>query len=310
MSNIKSLAVQTKFSNLYVLITEVEKKFTADGMMFLDFTFQDMSASINGKLWNATEEMAEEFIAGTIVSISGDVTVFRKEKQIKITNISVYEGLDVNHFLPSAPVGIDELKNKLYQYIFQIENSNINRIVSTIVDKYEADFIVYPAATRNHHEYVSGLLHHVVSMLEIAEFIESKYHGINKDLLYAGIILHDFGKIIELSGVVATEYTVYGKLLGHITIAVNEIGKVAHELQIESDDVMLLQHMVLAHHGKLEYGSPKQPVIMEAELIHIIDNLDARINMMNKALSDLSVGEFSPRVMALEGRKFYKHSDD
>ncbi len=310
MSNIKSLVVQTKFSNVHVLVTAVEKKFTSEGALYLDFTFQDMSAAINGKMWNAKEEDFETFGAGEIVSIGGDVTSFRKEKQLRVTNIKKYEGVDIAHFLPSAPIEADVLKEKLYQYILQIENSKISRIVSKMIEENEESFLIFPAATKNHHEYVNGLVHHVISMLDLAEFICSKYEGVNKDLLYAGVILHDFGKVMELSGVVATEYTLAGKLLGHITIAVDYIGQTASKLGIEGEEVLLLQHMVLAHHGKLEYGSPKQPIIMEAEILHYLDNLDARINMVNKAVRDLEIGDHTSRIMSLEGRKFYNHGLD
>ena len=166
--------------------------------------------------------------------------------------------------------------------------------------------LVFPAATKNHHDYASGLLDHVVSMLRLGKAICELYPTLNRDLIFAGIILHDIGKVIELSGPVATAYTVEGNLLGHITIMVNEIGQAARELNIDGEEVMVLQHIVLSHHGKEEWGSPKKPMIQEAEIIHYIDNIDAKMNMLNRALEKTPEGEFTERVFALDNRSFYK----
>src|SRR5699024_11324730 len=136
-------------------------------------------------------------------------------------------------------------------------NPAIQRIVRAIVKKYEEPLLLYPAAAKNHHEYVSGLAHQIVSMLAIARELVKLYPELNKDLLYAGIILHDLGKVKELSGLVTTSYTLQGKLIGHIPLMVEEIGQIANELNIEGEEVIILQHLVLSHHGKAEWGSPR-----------------------------------------------------
>lgn len=151
--------------------------------------------------------------------------------------------------------------------------------------------LTYPAASKNHHEYASGLAHHIVSMLQIARELSKLYPQINKDLLYAGIILHDLGKLKELSGVVTTTYTLEGKLLGHIPMMVEEIGLMARELQIEGEEVLILQHLVLSHHGKAEWGSPTPPLVREAEILHLIDLIDAKMNMLNRSLDKVKPGE-------------------
>lgn len=146
-------------------------------------------------------------------------------------------------------------------------------------------------------------------MLGIARQLHELYPSINKDLLYAGIILHDIGKIKELSGVVSTTYTLEGKLLGHITIMVEEIAEMAKELQVEEkEEVLILQHLILSHHGKAEWGSPKPPMVKEAELLHIIDLIDAKMNMLDKALDKVQPGEFTERLFAMDNRSFYKPS--
>jgi 3'-5' exoribonuclease len=143
-------------------------------------------------------------------------------------------------------------------------------------------------------------------MLDLAKAIAQLYPSLDTDLLYAGVILHDLGKVIELSGPISTTYTVAGNLLGHISIMVNEIGKAAEELNIHGEEVMVLQHMVLSHHGKAEWGSPKPPLIKEAEILHLIDNIDAKMNMLDRALERVKPGEYTEKIFALDNRSFYK----
>jgi 3'-5' exoribonuclease len=187
-----------------------------------------------------------------------------------------------------------------------MQNPNIQRITRHLLKKYQKPFMEFPAATKNHHDFVSGLAFHVVSMLDLAKSICQLYPSLDKDLLYAGIILHDLGKVMELSGAIASSYTVEGNLLGHISIMVNEIGKAADELGIKGEEVIVLQHLVLSHHGKAEWGSPKPPLIKEAEILHYIDNLDAKMNMMDRALQKVKPGEFTEKIFALDNRSFYK----
>ena len=143
--------------------------------------------------------------------------------------------------------------------------------------------------------------------LEIAENLCNSHDFINKSLLYAGIILHDLGKTTELSGPVLTHYTNEGRLLGHISIMQANVKEVASSLGIEdSEEVMLVRHMILSHHGEYEYGSPVLPMIPEAELLTFIDNLDARLAMLDKAMSQTVAGEFTGRIFSLENRSFYK----
>jgi len=176
-----------------------------------------------------------------------------------------------------------------------------------LLNKYENPFFIFPAASKNHHAYISGLAHHVCTMLDLAKQMIVIYPNINKDLLYSGIILHDLGKIIELSDHLAPEYTTMGKLIGHISICFQEIKTVADEYQIYTEEIQLLQHLILSHHGLLEYGSPKTPMILEAEVLHLIDLFDSRVNMITDELKQVEKDEFTKRMYALDGRSFYKH---
>src|SRR5699024_10933584 len=246
-----------------------------------------------------------------IVKIVGSVHEFRGQAQLRIQSIrpaQVTDGVSVSDFLETAPVPKEELQEKLTSAIFEMQNPNIQRIVRAFIKKYNDELLVYPAASKNHHAYISGLAHHIVMMLEIAKSLCEIYPQLNKDLLYAGIILHDIGKIHELSGEVATSYTVEGTLLGHISMMVGEIKEVADELGIDSEEVVILQHLVLSHHGIPEWGSPKRPLVMEAEILHFIDLIDAKVNMLIRALEKTKPGEFNERLFSIDRRSVYNAS--
>ncbi|AZB42229.1 3'-5' exoribonuclease YhaM [Bacillus sp. FJAT-42376] len=295
--------------DLYLLIKSSTKGVASNGKPFLTLILQDQSGEIEAKLWDASQGDEQTYSAQGIVKIAGDIHHYRGRNQLKIKNIrplNDHESFDVGDFLETAPLKKDEMMNTITQYIFEMKNPNIQRITRHLVKQHQQELLEYPAATKNHHEFVSGLAYHVVSMLNLAKSIAALYPSLDTDLLYAGVILHDLGKVTELSGPVSTTYTVEGNLLGHISIMVNEVAQAAKELGIDSEEVVILQHLILSHHGKAEWGSPKPPMIKEAEILHYIDNLDAKMNMLDRALERVKPGEFSERVFALENRSFYK----
>ncbi|WP_462408904.1 3'-5' exoribonuclease YhaM [Neobacillus sp. Marseille-QA0830] len=294
---------------LFLLIKSSTKGIASNGKPFLTLILQDKSGEIEAKLWDVNEEDEKTYAAQNVVKVSGDLQNYRGKNQLRIRQIrksGLADGRNLEDFLETAPLNQDQMASKLTQYIFEMKNPNIQRITRHLIKKHQKAFLEYPAATRNHHEFVSGLAFHVVSMLDLAKSIASLYPSLDTDLLYAGVILHDMGKVMELSGPISTVYTLEGNLLGHITIMINEIGKAAEELGISGEEVLILQHLVLSHHGKAEWGSPKPPLVKEAEILHYIDNLDAKMNMMDRALEKVKPGEFTERIFALDNRSFYK----
>lgn len=301
-------AVGDQFDS-HLLIKSSARALASNGKPFLTLIFQDKSGEIEAKLWDATDTDEQSYQPQTIVRINGDIQNYRGRMQLRIRQIKAAtpeESVRLSDFIETAPLETEEMQAKINQYIFDMKNPNIQRITRHLVKKHQQAFLEYPAATKNHHEFVSGLAYHVVSMLDLAKSIAGLYPSLDTDLLYSGVILHDLGKVLELSGPISTSYTVEGNLLGHITIMVNEIGKTADELGIKGEEVMVLQHLVLSHHGKAEWGSPKAPLIKEAEILHYIDNLDAKMNMLDRALERVKPGEFSERIFPLENRSFYK----
>lgn len=279
----------------------------ANRATYLSITLQDDTGTIDAKLWAATPEQVETLVTGVVVQIQGDVIKYNEDRQMKIIKVVIgsTSQKDQIRFLKKAPMDGEDLIKNIALYVEKIDNLKLHQIVKTLFNKHIEKLQVYPAASKNHHEYVSGLAHHTYGMLKIAEALCVLYPSLNKDLLYSGIILHDLGKTIELSGPVVPEYTVEGKLLGHISISQAMIKETADELHIEGEEVTLLQHLILSHHGKNEFGSPVLPLIKEAEILYLIDNVDARMAMLDKALEQVEPGGFTKRVFSLENRSFY-----
>ncbi|MEP9407909.1 3'-5' exoribonuclease YhaM [Peribacillus frigoritolerans] len=295
--------------DIYMYIKTSTKAVASNGKPFLTLILCDKTGEIEAKLWDVSEADEKTYSAEATVKVQGEVQNYRGRSQLKIRNIRITsdtDGVTKADLIQTAPLSQEEMMETITQYIFEMRNPNIQRVTRHLIKKYQNEFLTFPAATKNHHEYMSGLAYHVVSMLGLAKAISTLYPSLNKDLLYAGVILHDLGKVHELSGPVSTVYTVEGNLLGHITIMVNEVGKAAEELGIEAEEIMILKHLILSHHGKAEWGSPKPPMVREAEVLHYIDNMDAKINMMDRALEKVKSGEFTERVFALDNRSFYK----
>lgn len=293
----------------FLLIRESKKAVASNGKPFLTLMLQDESGEIEAKLWDCSDEDEKTFVSEKIVKVSAEMSSFRGRNQLKLKSVRLAvteDGVKTSDFLASAPLSIEEMGDRITQFVFEMQNPHIQRITRQLVKDHQEAFFSYPAAKRNHHEFLSGLAYHVVTMLDVAKALVGLYPSLNVDLLYAGIILHDLGKVTELSGAIAAEYTFEGKMLGHIPIMVGKISKAAEDLGIDGEEVTLLQHLVLSHHGKAEWGSPKPPLMREAEVLHMIDNLDARMNMMDKALERTLPGAFTERISSLEHRSLYR----
>ena len=304
---IKELKAQEKFKGI-LLVSNVTRGITNVGVPYLTLTFQDASGQIEGRKWNAVESDYNTFAVGSLVNIEADVLFYRTTLQLKVISGTSVSDKDVNifDFVMAAPVKKEILQKKLLEYINQIKNPDIKKVVESIVSENLVSIVIYPAASKHHHEYVSGLLHHTVGMLDSASALCSVYPSLNRDLLIGGAVLHDIGKIRELSGPIAPKYTEEGRLIGHISIMHAYFKEKANKLKIDPEVSLVLEHMILSHHGEQQFGSPVVPAIKEAEVLNFIDNLDARINMMDKALSQVEEGEFTSKVFPLDERAFYK----
>ncbi len=198
------------------------------------------------------------------------------------------------------------MEQEIDTIIANMKDSVIQEVVKKVLESVKERFYLYPAATRNHHNFVGGLAYHTICMARMAKPVVEQYPFLDEDLVLAGILLHDVGKVDELSAPMLPEYTNVGNLLGHISIMSNRIDRIATSLGYEDDErVILLKHLVLSHHGKLEYGSPVLPMIPEAEVLTILDNLDSRMYMMKQSIDASQPGTFGPRIYALDNRMIY-----
>ncbi|MBF0709693.1 MULTISPECIES: HD domain-containing protein [unclassified Gemella] len=294
--------------NQFFLLDQVIKGTASNGKNFLTLVLKDRTGSVDAKIWEVKPEDYDNLKIGELIHISALANDYRGKIQLKVNSYRLkeeHEELNIEDFIQTAPLAKEEMIADLNIYLNDIENPKLKAITSEILKKYKNEFVVYPAAKSMHHDFYSGLIYHTVTMLKIAKSLIEIYPSLNKDLLYAGVILHDVGKTVELSGPISTTYTLEGELLGHISIISDEIVRAAEKLGIDGEEIVLLRHLVLSHHGQLEFGSPKRPMLKEAEILNFIDNIDARMQMFDKNLSKLEPGTFSERIFGLENRQFY-----
>ena len=291
-----------------LLVVNANKGITNNGLAYMNVTLQDKTGTIEAKKWDINEADAALINVGNVILVDGDVLNYRDNLQVKIRAVSKVndDEFDATRFTMASPIPLPELEKRLDGYLNSLKDKDIALLTKTLVGKYYKSYIAYPAAVRNHHEFASGLLHHTVSMADLGEAIANLYPSVDRDMLIAGILLHDLGKTLELSGPIIPKYTLEGKLIGHISITHAEIQKSIEALKINSETATLLSHMVLSHHGKYEYGSPVLPLTREAYLLSVIDDLDAKMMILDKAYEQTPEGEFSTRIYAMDDRSFYK----
>ena len=296
----------------FFLIKEALCKISSNNKKYLDLYLCDNTGEINAKIWDCTDEQELAFKQGEVIKTKGTVIQWQGKSQLNIEKIRAAkddDDLTMSDFIQSAPYAAEEMLEELFVFIEKIKNKDMKQIVTRIIEETKEKLLIQPAAMKNHHSIRSGLLYHIVTMLKVGENLSAIYPLVNKDLLFAGIILHDISKIDEMEcneiGLIS-DYTFEGQLLGHIIQGIKRIERVAREIKADNEISVLLQHMVLSHHYEPEFGSPKRPMIPEAELLHYIDIIDARMFDMEKVLNATDTEGFSEKVWVLNNRKLYK----
>ena len=289
------------------LLGNVSKGVNANGGAYLSVELRDASGSIVGKKWDATAEDEQLFVVGNVIQVVGETNKYKEQLQLKILSAELVplEEIDVEKFVKAPPVAKETLIERFNAHVSSIKNEDCLKILKYMINKFGDKIYSYPAAVSIHHEYSSGLLMHSITMADLANYLCPIY-DCDHDLMITGCLLHDLGKIIELEGPIVYKYSTEGKLLGHISIMAAELRKATDELKIKSEIPLLLEHMVLSHHGQQEFGSPVMPLTKEALLLSLIDNLDSKMVVVNKAVADLEPGNFSNKVFSLDNRSFYK----
>ena len=290
------------------LVANSAKCVNNTGANYMNLELRDSSGTINAKKWDATADDEATFVQGNVVYIEGEVLKYKEALQIKILSAVPLkaEEVDATKFVKQPPVPKEELIKRFNAYVDSIKNPECKALLEYLIKRLSPKLLEYPAAVSVHHDYSSGLLMHTVSMADLGEFLAGYYPDINRDILMTGILLHDMGKTIEFEGPIIYKYSLEGKLLGHITLMVSEIRRAAEGLKLQGETPLLLEHMVLSHHGYNEFGSPVLPMTKEALLLSLIDNMDSKMVIVQKALEGVKPGEFSTKVFPLDNRVIYK----
>lgn len=295
----------------FFLIKSVDCKVTSNNKPYMDFTLVDNTGDINAKLWDASKDYRESLVENKLIKVRAEVLEWQGSLQLRIEKIRLVKDEDnvkLEDFVPSAPYSNEDMFNIVMDYANNIQNNDMKNIVLTVIEENKDHIMYYPAAKSNHHSVRGGLLYHISTMLKAGDKLSQVYTFLNKDLLFTGIILHDMAKIEEMItseiGLV-TEYSIEGNLLGHIIQGVKKIDEIGKRVNADKEIVMLIEHMVLSHHYEPEYGSPKKPLFPEAEILHILDKMDATMYDMQKALLSTSKGEFTDNIWSLEKRRIY-----
>jgi len=296
----------------FFLIKVADSKVGGNNKNYLDLTLVDQTGELNAKIWDRSNEDAKQYIPNTLVKVQGIVNEWQGKLQLKIQKIRVTtaeDELDIGEFVPVAPFSPEFMYAEIEKYIGKIKNQDMSNIVRSLITGNKEKLLLYPAAKQNHHAVRSGLMYHILTMLRMGEKASEIYVGLNKELLFAGIILHDIGKTVEMNASdlgIVSEYTVEGELLGHIIQGIKMIDRTATAVGADPEVSLLLQHMILSHHNQPDFGSPKRPMILEAEMLHHLDMIDARMYDMQRVLGNVEEGNLSERVWLLDNRKLYK----
>ena len=281
----------------FYLCVEKHLRHTRSGDLFLDLQLRDKTGSINGKIWDNVDKLNEKFNVGDPVAVSGNVDSFKERPQLivkKINRASVQYygryGYDPSLIVPASSRNPNDMWKAITKIIRSIKSNPLRKLVSMIYRENKEILLVHPASVKMHHNYRSGFIEHVLSMAEIANQLAVHYQ-LDRDLLIAGVFLHKIGKIIEISSDLESKYTDEGNFIGHIVIGRDIVRSAAKNITNFPEDVQIkLDHMILSHQGKYEWKSPKKPKIREALLLHLIDNMDAKMNLFALALEESAEG--------------------
>jgi 3'-5' exoribonuclease len=273
-----------RFEDLF-LIKNVKVGETRAGKPYLILTVMDKSGEVSGPVWDNVESLKKICTAGEVVRITGMVQSYRDSLQLRIDDIKQISQAktDLSHFYPVSPRNLQEMADEVQDLVLSINNPFLKKLLNLFFRKGNIwqNFQEAPAAKGIHHAYIGGLLEHSLSVAKVADFLAKHYDGVDRSLLIAGALLHDIGKLEELKmegGLV--EYTVRGRLKGHLVIGSEMIAHAAGKIADFPEELLeQLQHLILSHHGRQEFGSPAVPMTVEAFMLSFLDDLDAKMNI-------------------------------
>lgn len=297
----------------FLLVRSSDQRTGSNGSRYLDLNLTDRTGEINCKMWDGNVQPPP---AGTVVKVRGLVQEYNGRLQLRLEKLrqsTDEDQFDLSRLIPCAPESSESMRKEIDDTIDRFESEDLRKIVREMLRLAGDSLTWFPAAQRLHHAERGGLLHHTTGMLRTAEHIISAYPFLHGDLLRAGVILHDLSKISEMKSDEmgnVTDYTRDGLLIGHLVRGVATLSEAAKNVGVTGEVVVLLEHMIISHHGESEYGSPRQPMFPEAEVLHWIDLLDARMNEMEGIMERTPMGAFSEKIWSLDRRLYHPRYED
>ncbi len=287
----------------FFLCVEKHLRNTRSGDLYLDLVLRDRTGQITAKLWKEVREYYDKFSAGDAVVVAGQVDVYLEKLQLNIKKINVASvqsygryGYDPALIVPSTKSDPKQMWKELTSCIKKINNKYLKMLVTSVYKEYKNKILTHPASVVMHHNYRSGLLEHTLSMAQLGLSLAEHYQ-VDTDLLMTGIFLHDIGKVKEITSELEASYSDEGNLIGHIVLGRDIAIKVANRIKdFPPDLIQKVEHLILSHQGQYDRQSPKKPKFKEALLLHLIDNLDAKMNLMEKVIDDdIEEGKWTSR---------------
>ena len=295
------------------LIKTVDRKTNVKGAPYLDMMLCDKKGEISAKLWDYNEISHGSYEAGELIKVRATVTQFNGVDQLrveKIRKVTAADGVNISDFVPTAEYSGEMMLGAIMNVIASVKDEDLKTLTYALVKDREKEILTWPAAFKLHHAIRGGLLYHTLSIIKLAEGVAMLYPSVDRDLLMCGIIVHDLCKIDEFNlnpaGLVSS-YSIKGELIGHLVMGAMKIEQKALELGIPSEKAMLLEHMVISHHGEPDFGAAVRPMFLEAEILSQLDTLDATIFEITSAVGEIKEGEFTGRMWALDNRKLFNH---
>ena len=270
------------------MVKEMSRSETRTGKPYLMLTLIDSSGEIAGRVWENADQLMAECAPGSVVRVAGQAQAYKGVLQLKINTIQAIpsESVDISQFLPAVSGDVKAMAAELLKVVKSVEEPHLRELLLAIFKdkKFKARFNKAPAAKAMHHAYVGGLLEHTLAVSRLADVVCGLYPSIDRDLLLAGALLHDIGKVEEFSfAVLPFDYSDQGRLVGHMVIGIEMIqAKIEKISGFPPELATRLKHLVLSHHGRYEFGSPSLPMMLEAFVLNFLDDLDAKVNYINR----------------------------
>ena len=299
----------------FFMVKSIGIKVGSNNKQYLDLHLADNTGEVSAKKWDVSEGEQPALSAikeGNIVKVKAQVTEWNGMKQLRVLRIRKSTEADVlepSDFIKAAPEQPEDMYRFITDCANEIKDDDLRRLTTKLLVDNKDRLWYYPAASRNHHAEYAGLLWHMKRMIMSGKALCKIYDFLNEDLVVTGVIIHDMEKLNEIDASengIASGYSMKGQLLGHIVQGVTMIDELCKELGIDEEKAIVLEHMILTHHYEPEFGSPKKPMFPEAEILHYLDVMDARMFDMEEALDGVSPGGFSERVRVLDNRRVYR----